>query len=203
MRNIPIPELSQKDENRFWAEVEILKSNQCWEWTAGNDGKYGSFGICRNGKTITLKSHRVAYFIAFAVDAGALDVCHHCDNPPCCNPEHLFIGTRSDNLQDMIRKNRRVWKGMPGETNHRAKLSDSQVLDIRKRYSEGEFSQRAAALEFDVAHSLISRIVIGSAWPHLPMFPLKFSSRKGMRRKPEMERIVLETIAKRETPVIL
>ena len=89
---------------RFWARVKKNEPGKCWPWDAprSQDGNYGTMYV--DGK------HRMAHRIAWALTKGpipsGLDVLHHCDNPPCCNPDHLFVGTRSDNMQDMVRKGR-------------------------------------------------------------------------------------------------
>ena len=82
-------------------------------------------------------------------------VCHSCDNPPCINPDHLFIGSNDDNLDDMRSKDRDTH----GEASLLAKLTDVQVAAIRSIYREGRTTQRELALQFDVSQSQISRIV--------------------------------------------
>jgi hypothetical protein len=87
---------------RFWTHID--KSGDCWLWqgskTTSGYGKFkGRFGAF-------LQAHRFAYFLHYKVDPGALNVCHRCDTPACCNPEHLFLGTQADNLRDMREKGR-------------------------------------------------------------------------------------------------
>src|SRR6266576_2047289 len=97
-----MPEFSESDVRRFWEKVCVRRKNQCWPWKASTDGRYGKFYIRRSQSESTykrenrleIKAHRVSYFLCFGVDAKEKDVCHKCDNPPCCNPHHLFIGTR-------------------------------------------------------------------------------------------------------------
>lgn len=93
-----------KDINRFYSKI-IKPDNpdSCWEWTAGgNQMGYGQLRM--NGKPIL--AHRLSYELYYGVKPGKLFVCHHCDNPPCCNPKHLFLGTCQDNVDDMMRKDR-------------------------------------------------------------------------------------------------
>lgn len=90
---------------RFWKKVCKKEKRQCWEWTAGTDKDgYGRFWY---GST-TVRAHRVAWCLvnerAFSID---LLVLHRCDNPRCCNPDHLFLGTHLDNVHDAITKGRR------------------------------------------------------------------------------------------------
>ena len=89
-------------ENRFWSHVE--RGPDCWEWTARRDkDDYGQFAISKGKSAV---AHRVAYSLSVGDIPDGMFVCHTCDNPPCCNPEHLWIGTNQDNMDDMVRKNR-------------------------------------------------------------------------------------------------
>lgn len=92
-------------------------------------------------------------------------VCHSCDNPPCVNPAHLFLGTLSDNTQDALSKGR--WSRTPthwGETSPKAKLSSAEVAEIRLRYAAGEAYQRELGEEYGVSQTQIGRIVRGVRW---------------------------------------
>jgi len=94
-----------------------------------------------------------------------MQVLHRCDNPPCCNPAHLFLGTQADNIADMIAKRR--GGAVSGEAHYRAKLTADQVSAIRARYAAGE-TQVALAREFGVSQTNISRIVRGTTWVSHP-----------------------------------
>lgn len=89
--------------DRFWARVD--RSGECWEWTAGRTNRgYGVLTAPRHGRRIL--AHRYSAALHFGMFDRRLVVCHHCDNPPCVRPEHLFLGTRLDNAMDMISKGR-------------------------------------------------------------------------------------------------
>ena len=95
-----------KDIERFWCKVTIAGPNDCWEWIAGkNDYGYGLFSFdCRH-----MRAHRFSFWIHTGIWPGDLCVCHSCDNKLCVKPEHLFIGTYSDNLNDSYDKGRKIW----------------------------------------------------------------------------------------------
>lgn len=100
MTRNPIPLLTDSDIQRFWQKVD--RSSGCWEWKASFSGKYGQFGIGRSA----WYAHRVAWTIANGPIPDRRYICHSCDNPSCVRPEHLFIGTPTDNVRDCIAKGR-------------------------------------------------------------------------------------------------
>jgi hypothetical protein len=93
---------------RFWAKVD--QSGDCWLWTGGTSAKgYGVFALDHGGPHAHQTSaHRIAFGLAKGEVPDDLLVCHSCDTPRCCNPEHLFLGTCQENIDDMMRK-RRHW----------------------------------------------------------------------------------------------
>lgn len=90
---------------RFWKKVRM--GDGCWEWqAAGRDGRYGVVRISEH----FYPTHRVSWEMHFGIIPPGMVVCHKCDNPPCVRPEHLFLGTRSDNALDMVAKGRGRWQ---------------------------------------------------------------------------------------------
>jgi hypothetical protein len=152
---------SPKDIDKFWSYVDKERSNifyngeRCWEWARGCfPNGYGSVKFGNK----TRHTHRVSYELAFGDIPQGLLVLHHCDNKPCVNPRHLFVGTVQDNSDDKVSKGRQP----AGETNGRCKLSDEQVAEIRRRYKPygiGGGSSPALSKEFGVSHNQIQRIV--------------------------------------------
>lgn len=112
---------------RFWDNIDIISQQPCWIWTRYKNKKgYGIISI--NKRPILV--HRFSYEYYYGIVDNSLCVCHSCDNPSCANPNHLFIGTHKDNMQDAAKKNRNTY----GERNGRAKLSAKQVEEIRNKY---------------------------------------------------------------------
>lgn len=95
-------ETKEEVERRFYRKVIKGKRDECWEWRTG---KLGSLTV--NGELWS--SSRLSFFLATGIHPGKLFVCHECDNPPCVNPRHLWLGTAKDNTQDMMRKGRHFW----------------------------------------------------------------------------------------------
>lgn len=133
----------------------------CWLWTASVAGKgYGQIKL--PGQRKQMYAHRLSYLIHKGEDPGNKQVCHTCDNPRCVNPEHLFLGTASDNLKDMKSKGRSTF----GEKNARAKLTESDVKQIIIML-EAKIPQTKIAKVFDVHQVTISKIRTKIRWQHI------------------------------------
>ncbi|MFD0856650.1 helix-turn-helix domain-containing protein [Actinomadura adrarensis] len=151
-------------EERFWSKVAIGGPDDCWEWQRSrrSDG-YGQFRV-KVGQS-PQRTHRVAWMLTYG-DAGMLSVLHRCDNPPCCNPGHLFLGTIGDNVDDMMAKGR---GSGPRPENIGAlvelvrRLSDDDILQARREHAMG-ISCRSIARRLGVHHTTISRLIRGDHW---------------------------------------
>lgn len=148
----------------FRFESKFTRGDGCWLWIASLDvAGYGKFW---DGQKL-VRASRFSYSAYVGPIPAGLCVLHRCDAPQCVNPSHLFIGTLSDNTQDMLSKNRH---NIPrGEQAGKAKLTESNVLEIRRRYAAGGVTTRALALEFGVAASVIHGAIKGKYWAHLPL----------------------------------
>jgi len=159
MAAISIPQLEEKDIQRFWSKVNKADNNSCWEWTAGRQvSGYGRIGI--KGKLYI--ASRIAYALHYGECPAHLHCCHKCDNPPCVNPYHLFLGTDLDNARDKESKGR--VKHARGERNGGGgKLTEAQVMQIRGLLAEGR-TLISIAQQFNVTYGLIGHIKHGRAW---------------------------------------
>lgn len=147
-------------ETRFWAQVQRGGIDECWTWLGATVG--GGYGrIWDSESRRNRRASEVALTLSgVTVPSGAF-VCHHCDNPPCVNPRHLYVGDALTNERDKIARGRRprIGGSLPGERNHQAKLTDKQVAEIRARYTGRRGEQTELAREYGVTQANISLIV--------------------------------------------
>lgn len=138
-------------ERNFWSKVDIKSIDECWEFSSSkNKAGYARFW---NGSKY-MYAHRYSWELhnGRKVPEGIL-ICHHCDNPSCVNPDHLFCGTYSDNQIDRSRKGR---VNNAGCVKNQTKLYDEEWWLVRKLYISGRVSQRKIAKMFKVSQSVIS-----------------------------------------------
>lgn len=148
---------------RFWAKVDKTPGGAaCWEWQGARaQHGYGIFDA-RSGERF---AHRRSWVMANGPIPDGLCVLHRCDNPPCVNPRHLFLGTKSDNTADMMNKGRHRPVSMPRESNPNVKLTEAQMLEIRQRYVTESISQDRLAREYGISQTQVSRIIRYESWP--------------------------------------
>lgn len=157
--NVIVPKMTAIE--RFWSKVAVTKNHDdCWLWQAGlTHSGYGQFSLGgRKGKHIP--AHRYSYTIANGEIPSGLFVCHRCDNPLCVNPNHLFVGTHVDNVQDMVSKGRQ----QKAERHGNRKLTVKQVQCIRDRYAQGGITLKELGDEFGVSEATISLTVRRIHW---------------------------------------
>ena len=142
---------------RFWAKIDRADDpDACWNWTAAFT-KEGYGQMWRNGRYHV--ASRVSFELAYGPFPDDLKVCHTCDNPPCVNPRHLFLGTHLDNMRDMANKKRAAHH--EGHGSH--KLTEADVSNIRALLSQGA-EQRAIARLYGVCDATVSNIKTGRYW---------------------------------------
>lgn len=147
------------DKARFWAKVNVAGPDDCWIWTAGISQihGYGKFTIKKQGIS-DIGAHRYSWILANGSIPDGMMICHICDNPPCVNPNHLFLGTAKDNAIDCVRKNRSA----RGERNGNSKLNEADVLKIKESCNLLQLSRT-----YDVSVRTILDIVTDRTWKHL------------------------------------
>lgn len=146
---------------RFFQSINYPgNDNDCWEWNCYcNNYGYGIFNWNRH-----IKAHRFIYECYNGPIPDDLFVCHKCDNPPCCNPDHLFLGTEQDNKNDMVQKNRQAF----GSSNGMAKLNDKTVIEILEKIDNGTYTTlQQICSTYSIAESPIRDIFTRRLWSHV------------------------------------
>lgn len=165
-------EILPQELRLLWEHRKKIKVSDrgCWIWQGAKskDG-YGNVGTGGEVKLV----HRVVYEMCVGEIPEGKCVCHNCpggDNPACCNPSHLFVGTHQENMQDAAKKGRIKPRDSKGEKNPFAKLTEEQVIKIRLKFAELNGTRDRAgvvALEFGVTRVTVYRVVKRKIWSHV------------------------------------
>jgi len=143
---------------RFWSKVD--ESGDCWNWLGGKVAMgYGYFYLRHPKRSIL--AHRLSWFMVRGDIPDGLNVCHHCDNPGCVNPGHLFLGTDFDNQQDRVSKGHGL-----GEHHGMAKLSNQDVAEMRRLSANGVRGQDIAR-QYGITYQTVWRTVTRRNWRHI------------------------------------
>jgi heme A synthase len=156
---------------RFWARVDQSAGpDACWPWRGYRDRRgYGQVKVGGRSGPV-LYTHRLAFILVRGALLDGLLACHTCDNPPCCNPWHLFPGTMADNIADARAKGRMVPPPrLLGEANHQTHVTSAQVQAMRLSHRAGE-NALSIARRYGLQHQSVWRIVTGRTWAWLPPF---------------------------------
>ena len=145
-------------EGNFLSKLSIDGDEECWPYMGArtSDG-YGSFHVDLK----IINAHRFAYILFVGPIPKDLFVLHKCDNPPCCNPKHLFLGTNKDNILDAAKKGRLIYPSLKGEFHPGAKLTDGIVIEIRNSYDGSIEHREILAEKFGVKPKHILAIFMG------------------------------------------
>ena len=161
--------ITESDKKRFWNKVDKLGADDCWEWQACKSS-YGYGQLNLSGKI--QYAHRISWELANKQDIPKnMDICHRCDNPPCVNPSHLFLGTRADNQRDSWNKGR---NSNTGQNNSKSVLTNEQVILFKRHIAEAEFDRGDKKLfcifwgkKFGVNYHTLESIMFGYNWTHI------------------------------------
>lgn len=159
----------------FWFHTPRSKKDGCWEWTGVRRKGSGGYGVFTRDDVL-FHAHRFSYELHKGAIPPGLFVLHRCDNPPCCNPKHLFVGTAADNIHDAMRKGRHkppprhdgpyedksAWHR--GAQHYAARLSEAQAKEILRSKKRGS----ELARQYGVRATTISMLRRGKTWRHLP-----------------------------------
>lgn len=158
----------ERREASFWSKVDKSGGpDACWNWQGAVTAKWG-YGCFQMGKNRVLGAHKVAWEYTNGPVPSGLCVLHKCDNRLCCNPAHLFIGSKKDNSEDAVAKKRHAW----GERTRRGKLTNEQAREIKRRHIPGKRgagggNTKELAAEFGVEPGIVNGITAGRIWRNL------------------------------------
>lgn len=169
--------MDEKDIARFWSKVDkngpVIRPElgACWVWLGARANNYGRFSLFTPSRKV-FYAHRISW--ALTHGDHSLCVLHHCDNPMCCNPAHLFLGTRPDNSRDMVAKGRSIRgrTGLKGSAHPRATLTEDVVASIREAHRQSGLPARSFARAFSsqlqISEANLRSLLQRRNWKHVP-----------------------------------
>lgn len=166
--------IKQSDISKFWSRIDVKAETECWTWMCGKSRLgYGKMSI---GKKC-IRAHRFALVVSGVEIPENMCACHSCDNPSCCNPKHLWVGSQSDNQKDRAAKGRssrgerNPSKTHPelfcGENNHASMLTDEIVSELRKNPPIG-LNMSTESLKYSISPEAFRSAIVGDTWKHVP-----------------------------------
>lgn len=161
-------EIRGKILQRFCDKVKFGEPEECWEWQANLNNK--GYGFFTPRTAVHSLAHRYIFIQLFGELPAGICVLHKCDNPKCVNPNHLFSGTKKDNMMDCSLKGRLSKKlgSCVGSQHGLAKLNEEKVIAIRLKLSNGGRATRTkVSVEYNVSRALIDHIANGKIWKHI------------------------------------
>jgi DNA-binding CsgD family transcriptional regulator len=157
---------------RILDKTSLNNVSGCWEWLGTIKRGYGMLSV----KSITKYSHRVSYEAFIGPIPSGMCVCHKCDNPGCCNPDHLFLGTVLDNMTDMVSKSRSAI----GSRSSNAKISEQTAMKVMSLLYDGRTSVDVARI-LNLTKHTVRHIKHGRAWSHITGVPKRVQASSKIR----------------------
>jgi len=161
-----IPVTLERLRKKFFASIEKAE-NGCWNWTGPKQLGYGilQVGKYKGPNWFKERAHRFSYRLHSGKNVSEeMFICHRCDNPACVNPEHLFLGTPLDNMQDKVRKQRHAC----GEKSNRGHLTEEDIEQIFQLKKQG-LSNKQIAEQFNLHVRTTYRILNRESWAHMQL----------------------------------
>lgn len=168
---------ADSDIVRFWSKVATSGADECWPWKANSTHRFGYGMFWLGGNNVG--AHRVAWMVTHGDIPSGLAVCHRCDNPKCCNPAHMFLGTHAENNRDMRAKGRftpatgerhgsatKPLSVPRGRSHWGAKLDNDRVREIRQLAASGR-THKCIGQMFGVCQSTVTLVAQRKAWAHV------------------------------------
>lgn len=168
--------LNDSFQDRFWKKVLIVPYDAgCWIWLGygriGDSDKFIGYGVIftgtwkPDGTPLAIGAHRASWVLHYGPIPEGLYVMHKCDNPLCVRPDHLRLGTATENCQDKLRKGRA--NPPAGERCAMHKMTEPEVIEIRRLYSAGGISLKNLGLRFGLGQTSVMAIVHRKTWKHI------------------------------------
>lgn len=151
-------------EDRFYRSIRTWDGSDCWTWRGSTVSRRG-YGLIRVGNK-KIQAHRFSWILHHNMEPipEGLNVCHSCDNPGCVNPDHLWLGTRLENVRDMVKKDRHP----KGERSGRALLTESQVREARELWKTGAIPRKTdIAKKYGLSYTAARYMLNGTNWGHV------------------------------------
>ena len=149
----------------FWNRVNVGKPDECWAWN-GNSDELG-YGLIHYHRR-KWRAHRLAYTLTKGEIPKDMIIMHKCDNPACCNPDHLSVGEHKDNVHDMMQKARMKGRRANAlEPSLPPKLTEQDVKDIRAEYATGTTSYAQLGKKYNVHRLYVANVVKRKVWKHV------------------------------------
>lgn len=170
-------EYTPADVETFWSRVDKngpVPSHRpdlgpCWLWTRAK-AVAGGYGIFGPSFKRVYRAHRFSWTVVHGPIPAGMFICHHCDNPPCVRPDHLFLGTNQENMRDCADKGRSKLDPQRGEAHHSATVTERQVRDIRRRYAQSQ-TPKVISKELGVSYRATWCIVHRLTWKDVADHP--------------------------------